>query len=447
MKSIRQRLYVYLATSLSLTWLLLALSAVFILREFIVRETDEQMKREALELQVLLEEMVDILPYTRFGEGPGDLTHNIDIGGGALQIYRKGHLVAQTTDSPSIPIPSKQGITDPIIDGVRWRILSHYDKDYDSWLVLGKPYRQIEDAVLSLVPRYIWPILIALPLILLSILVSVKSGLRTLDRVTKEIESRNPSATAPIVIDSPPDEVLPLISSLNTLLARLDDALSSERRFTDNAAHELRTPLAALKTETQFALRNAQHPETVKALQRIHTRVDTASHLISQLLELTRISATKAKNDFSDVNLHRLSLACIYDLADQAMDKDIDIKINDDDERCVYGQQALLSVLIRNLLDNAIKYSPEGGRIQISIENASDGVMLAVSDNGLGISDELIDKIFDPFFREPGTAVAGSGLGMSIVKRITDLHSADISVANLPDAGGGLKVSVVFPSR
>ncbi len=441
MISIRRKLYVYLTTSLCIIWLLLIVSAIFVFQNFIIKQFDAELENDAIKSQGFLREIVDILPHTRFSEGPDSKTHEFTFPS-VIKAYRKGYLVAQSTNAPDFPKRFIPGYTSTIIDGEKWRVLYRHDKQYDSWFIIAKPYSAIDDEIYSLLPKIIWPIIVALPLILFCIFISVKSGLATLNKVAKEIHNRTPDTINPITVESVPKEISPLILSLNDLLSRLDSALTSERRFTDNAAHELRTPLAALKTEVQVAILNAENKETIHALKRIHIRVDAATRLISQLLDLTRINANTVESKFTRVTLDNISMNAISDVADHALDKDIDIEINENHHFTILGQEGLLVVLVKNLLDNAIKYTPNGGKVKISIESGSEGPSLIISDTGPGIPENIKTRIFDPFYREAGNPVSGSGLGMSIVKRIADLHKAKVTLENLPE--GGLKVKVLF---
>lgn len=442
MKSIQAKLYTYLITSLFLTWLLLVISATYIVREFIIENVDDQLRSTVVELQFVLKQLVDVLPHTKFETGEPDFTHIFDIHG-SFQVYRRGYLVAQSKDSPTFPIPQTHGIVNVEVSGETWRTISHYDAEYESLVIIGTPFKRIRSNLLSLLPRFIWPVLIVLPLILISVILSVRSGLSTLKTVIREIEHRNPSTISPICIDSSPTEITPLVSSLNQLLSRLDDALSSERRFTDHAAHELRTPLAALKTELQVAMRAAKDDETQESIERIQVRVDAATHLVNQLLELTRVNASSRQIERSQVDLNQVALSAILEMADFALDKDIDIEFVEEKDCHMYGKESLLFVLAKNLVDNAIKYSSTGGHVVVSVERTDDKFQLSIIDDGPGIPVEIQSRVFDPFYRKPGSAVGGTGLGMSIVKKIAELHHATITLENA-SLDGGLAVTVTF---
>ncbi|TQV78171.1 hypothetical protein FKG94_13960 [Exilibacterium tricleocarpae] len=441
MNSIRQRLYVYLTVSLFLVWLVLLVSAIVVSRHFVIQQFDARLKETSGQVRILSREIIDVLQYTRFG-GPDDITHEL-VNPTPMQIYRHGILVIQSRGAPSFPFPAGTGFKDVVIDGEQWRALYEYDSDYDTWVINGQRLSELHEPLYTFVFEIIWPIFVALPVVFLCIYVSVRSGTALFKNVTQEIQSRAHDKLDLIATDTVPLEIKPLIVALNDLLVRLDSALTSERRFTDNAAHELRTPLAALKTEVQVARRGARSEETVEMLDRILVRVKSAAHLVTQLLDLSRVNPNAVESRFHRTNLQHIVIDVLSEMADCALDRNIDLSIGDDGHHFIVGQDGLLSVLVRNLVDNAIKYTPSGGRVSVQVADCDDGVALVVADSGPGISDEVRESIYDPFFRGPKTQVAGSGLGMSIVKRIADLHKATVTLTNLKSSEG-FEVRIIF---
>jgi two-component system sensor histidine kinase QseC len=282
-------------------------------------------------------------------------------------------------------------------------------------------------------------------LLALIIWTGVGRGLGPLKKVAGEIAQRSPSQLQPLAVRDTPEEIRPLADSLNRLLGRLDEALESERRFTANAAHELRTPLAGLKTQAQVALRATGEPQRIQMLNKILEGVDRATHLVGQMLTLARLDPDAAAVQYGPVDLVQTAVAVVAERAPSALEKNIEIELTEDSRGTVNGDAAALAILIRNLADNAIRYTPSGGRVEVSVATRVEGVTLTVTDNGPGIPELERARVFERFYRAPGSGGQGCGLGLSIAQRIAELHGASIELA-APVTGSGLRVTVRFPA-
>ena len=210
-----------------------------------------------------------------------------------------------------------------------------------------------------------------------------------------------------------------------------------------DAAHELRTPLAAIKTQSQVTLMSSTVREYKVGLKKIIKQVDRATHVVEQLLTLSRLGERKSLADSECMNLTSVAAETLAQLAPLAIDKKIDIELDAPKAVKIEGSEILICVLIRNLVANAIQYTPESGRIVVVLAENDGEVVLSVRDTGPGVSEELRGKVFERFYRVSGNKTTGSGLGLTIVKRIADLHSAKIELA-APDNGVGLLVTVIF---
>jgi two-component system OmpR family sensor kinase len=239
-----------------------------------------------------------------------------------------------------------------------------------------------------------------------------------------------------------PDELRPLVASLNGLLARLSDALAAQRRFTADAAHELRTPLAALKLQLDFARREGA-ANGAASFDDLAAGVERASHVVEQLLTLARIEPEAFAERRTECDLAAIARDAIVSRAALAGAKSIDLGLARDASAKVLGDPATLAILLSNLLDNAIRYTPSGGRVDVAIDADDTGADLVVADTGPGIPPEDRDRVFDRFYRAANDE-SGSGLGLSIVKRIADAHHAAITL-DAPAHGTGLVVRVHFP--
>lgn len=287
------------------------------------------------------------------------------------------------------------------------------------------------------------------PILGLLIWFIIGRGLKALSRVGKEVSDRAAHYLEPFDLQSIPREMSPLIDELNKLFLRLHQGLEREKAFSANAAHELRTPLAAIKTQAQVAGKMVDETQRKKALRNLIASVDRCTHVVQQLLILSRLVPDATLQDVSKLNLSNLTAEVIAELAPAAIRKQIDIElITGSTQIFLEGNATALSILIRNLVDNAIRYTPEHGVITVHL-NQSIGqrhLILRVTDNGPGISPELRSQVFERFYRVLGNQSSGSGLGLAIVQQIASLHCAKV-ILETPSSGQGLEVIIHFPGH
>jgi two-component system sensor histidine kinase QseC len=366
----------------------------------------------------------------------------------AFQIWEKGQrLLLHSASAPNVPLsPQRDGFSDNDIAGERWRVFSAWDERQHFLVQVGERREARDELVLTIAKHLLQPLLITLPLLGLLIWFGVARGLRPLQALVGQVVARRPDNLAPLEVVAAPVEVGPLVEGLNQLFDRVRVSLESERRFTADAAHELRTPLAAIKTQAQVARAATAEVERRHALDNVLVGCDRAAHLVEQLLTLARLEpGSAALKQPERCDLYALARAAVAALAPAAVDKDIDLQLAEADALHVSGEPALLAILLRNLIDNAIRYSPRHSVVQVRVANAGNGAELTVIDQGPGIPAESRALVWERFYRVLGTGEAGSGLGLSIAKRIADLHGATIALSE-GDAGRGLRVSVIFPA-
>lgn len=365
----------------------------------------------------------------------------------AFQVWdRSAALRWRSANAPQAHLSAQdEGFSDATIDGERWRIFSRWDESGRYVVQVGERFELRDELAQSVASHLLHPLAVALPVLAILIWLSVNAGLLPLGAVARQVQRRAPDNLAPLGEQAVPREVSPLVQALNALFARLRASFEQERRFTADAAHELRTPLAGVKTQAQVALAASSGEERRRALSNVVLGVDRATHLVEQLLVLARLDPQAALPGAMPVALHELAAACIAEQAQAAADKGVDLALESADEAVVLGDQTLLSVLLRNLLDNAIRYSPAASEVEVSITPAHGVVTLRVTDNGPGIPHGERDRVFDRFYRVIGSAGEGSGLGLSIVKRIADLHHATLRLSQ-GSGGRGLAVEVSFPA-
>ncbi len=286
--------------------------------------------------------------------------------------------------------------------------------------------------------RLIAPALFGLPLLGAWVWLATRRALRPLDAVAAQIATRQPERLHALAPASAPEEIRPLVQAINDLFGRVEKALESERRFTADAAHELRTPLAALATQAQVALRARDTEERQHAIDQLIAGSRRATRLVDQLLTLARLDPDSSR-PADAVMLDRLAEEVCAAHGGQALLKDIALEL-DAQPATITGNADMLRVLLRNLIDNALRYTPPGGRVTVVVEPGR----LSVTDSGPGIPAGERNKVFDRFHRLAGQDTEGSGLGLSIVARIAEMHGAAITLDG-DDHGSGLRVAVSFP--
>lgn len=364
----------------------------------------------------------------------------------ATNIWFDKRPVLVGSQAPQFPAPVRDGfLTWAVEDGPDpsvWRVLYRYDQDLDIWLAVGfdKAYAANLGGVTVL--RAISPLLVILPITVAVLLWGVQRGLRPLDQLANTIEARNPQLLDPIDTAGVPVEITPVVVALNGLLDRLERALASESRFTANAAHELQTPLAAIKAEVQRYQRQAVDAGSHDMLERIAARVSRATTTVTQLLTLARLDPEQEFRR-EPVNLNHLVIDAVAEEGVLAMDRGLDVRVPEGPELLVQGHPEWLKILVRNLVANAFKYSPVGGLVEISLEHMSGVCRLRVANDCDPISEAQRQRLTDRFYSQPGHSTAGVGLGLSIVARIAELHGAGLRLAALHD-GHGFVVEVDF---
>jgi two-component system OmpR family sensor kinase len=298
----------------------------------------------------------------------------------------------------------------------------------------------------TLALRTVGPILWMAPLLMLVAWWVVSASLRPVDRLRAQVAQRQADDLAVMAEDGLPDEIAPLVHELNLLFSRLRSAFEAQQHFVADAAHELRSPLAALRLQVQGLQRARDEATRAVALERLLAGIDRSTHLVEQLLLLARQQASASIGlSGQTVELSRLAEGCLSDAAAQAQQKGIDLGLTEAQAGSVFGQVDALRILLRNLLDNAIRYTPAGGRVDVAVTMDCERAVLSVEDSGPGIGLADRPRVLDRFYRVQGAAEGGSGLGLAIVAAIAEAHHAELQLGDSPNLGG-LQVCVVFPA-
>jgi two-component system OmpR family sensor kinase len=345
---------------------------------------------------------------------------------------------------PEAPLPPVTELGYSTVEGPggRWRV---YATAIGGEVIqVGQPEKVRGDLAFQAAVRTLMPLAVLLPLLALLVWRIVGRGLLPLRRLATAAAARTPAALEPFAEAEVPVEALPLVRSLNDLLARLRAAMAAQRAFVADAAHELRTPLAALKLQLQLAERAPEGEARAAALAELSAGLERGTHLVQQLLTLARLDPGAGPAPAgTPVSLADLVRQAVADHALLAEAKRVDLGAGHVEEGAVVaGDAAALRTLLANLVDNAIRHTPAGGRIDLSATRAAGAPMLEVMDSGPGIPEAERERVFGRFVRLAGSGEGGSGLGLSIVQAIAERHGASVTLSDTP--GGGLTVRVSF---
>jgi two-component system sensor histidine kinase QseC len=368
----------------------------------------------------------------------------------AFQVWHEGRLAMRSSNAPATPMAGHaRGFETLKLGDKRWRVFAARGAKRDVLVYVGEQLDSRASIMAGLLRGLLAPMLLALPLMALLLWWAVQRGLLPLRRIGAAIARREPHALQPLAADlggaALPSELTPLVDELNSLFERIAALMESERRFTADAAHELRTPIAAIRAQAQVA-QGAGRDEAGRqhALAATLAACDRATRLVEQLLTLARLESS-ADGPGEPVNLAHVARDVLAELAPAALARRQSIELEAPVAVPVRGSATLLSVLVRNLADNALRYSPDGARVVVSGGAVQGQPVLTVEDSGAGLDEAQQQRLGERFFRVLGTAAAGSGLGWSIVRRIAAVHRAVVGTGRSA-ALGGLSVRVAFPA-
>lgn len=361
-----------------------------------------------------------------------------------FQVWEGGSLRVHSVNAPDDMLsPQHDGFSNRAIAGERWRIFSSRDPARNVVIQVGERYHVREELARDVALNVLHPMLYVLPVLGLLLWGAITRGLKPLNDLAAAVAGRNADNLAPLHFDPVPEEAVPLVNALNRLFGRIEQSVAGERRFTSDAAHELRTPVAAIKAQVQVAQTAVDEAERRRALSQAVAACGRAAHLVDQLLVLARLDQ-RAEVAFTTVDLHAIAMRALGLCAPYAAKRGIEIELRPGTTARVEGNEALLEVLVRNLVDNAIRYSPTGTHVEVEVAVDDAATMLSIVDEGAGIPEPQRLHVFERFYRGMGNPEPGSGLGLSIVRQIADLHGATVALQS-GTAGRGLKVTVTFP--
>jgi two-component system sensor histidine kinase QseC len=365
----------------------------------------------------------------------------------AFQVFHEGRLALRSSNAPAEPMlafegRAADGFKTIVIGGTAWRVFATHGRERDVQVFVGEQVASRNSILWAVLRSSLGPMLFAAPLLALAAWWAVRRGVAPLRLLGRTLAQRSPNTLQPIAANGAPSEMTPMLDALNGLFRRIDELLDSERRFTADAAHELRTPIAGIRAQAEVALGATADSERTHALHATLQGCDRATRLVEQLLTLSRLEAG-AEHALVDVDLAMLARQVVAEVAPLALSKQQIVEVDAGTPCTVQGDATLLAVMIRNLVDNAIRYSPSAAIVKIMVSNEQGAVRLSVEDSGPGMSSADMARIGERFFRVVGSGQDGSGLGWSIARRIAAVHRAVVRVAK-SDLLGGLSVEVGF---
>ncbi len=309
-----------------------------------------------------------------------------------------------------------------------WRIFWLTSADKNFTIAVGQELEFRDDAALELVEETLLPWLVGLSVLLLAVIWMVSRELRPLRRIADELSERDSDNLHPLSLSGQASEILPLIKAINTQFSRIEQMLQRERGFISDSAHELRSPLTALKVQLEVAqLADDDAAARHQALQKLNQGIDRSTRLVEQLLALSRLDSAAAAANDEPLDWPALVNAAVNEQLPAAEEKKINIKTSTDGSApTTCGQPLLWALLLRNLLDNAVRYSPEGAQISIELKDET----LSVTNSNTVVAAEYLPRLKERFFRPAGQKSTGSGLGLSIVERIAELHRCRVALTN-----------------
>jgi two-component system, OmpR family, sensor kinase len=440
--SVRRQLLVLLLTAVSVAWLVAATVSFRDARHEVAEVLDAHLAQTASLISVQRDGDED--------EDEVDTEH-------APVLHRYGRRVMfqvwknETTlglhsqQAPDTPLSTvKDGFSDAIIAGTRWRVFSTWDIRNRVLVQVAEQNYERDELATAVARNFVVPLAITLPILGLVTWGAVGRAMQSLTHVNQQVASRAADNLTPVDVADAPSEIGALVTSLNQLFGRVQGLIEQERRFTADAAHELRTPLAGIRAQAQVARTAASDAQRSHALDGVIDGCDRATHAVEQMLTLARLAPDAVSFQPTPVQLGTVLKTTIADLAPAAVAKDIEIALTDGTEALVSGDAGLLGILFRNVIDNAIRYSPSGTHVDVHVQVTPSDARVTVTDAGPGLSLEQLATVGRRFYRAPGTQPPGSGLGLSIVQRIVDLHRGTMQLDTSPK-GRGLQVTVALP--
>jgi two-component system OmpR family sensor kinase/two-component system sensor histidine kinase QseC len=342
---------------------------------------------------------------------------------------------------PGLPRSAVLGFADLDVDGRRWRVFGTTARG--RVIQVAQPLSVRHELAAAAAWRSVVPLLVAAPLVALAVWWLVGLSLAPLRDLVAAVRDRDAESLTPLPLGGLPSELLPLGGALNALLARLRAAFDAQRSFVADAAHELRSPLTALKLQLERVRRAPDDRRRAQAVDELAAGTERLQRLVEQLLALARAEPGGAEAALADTDVVEAVRQAMADTIAPAAAAGVELELEAPAPQFAHADAAALRILARNLADNAVRYAGRGGRVRVTVAGDAANVAVHVDDSGPGIPAAERARVFDRFYRPPGNDATGSGLGLAIVRAIAHRHGAEVRLGDSPL--GGLRVDVTLP--
>ena len=418
MASIRSKIVFTLVSALVVAGLVASWATYYSTRSEFSAIFDSQLKHTAME--IVESGAIDISRITLVGQSP-----QLNL---FVQIYdAHENRIYMSQHRTPLPVAEVVGFSDVKLEsGEEWR---QYASTVGTRIIqVAQPMDVRDKLAVSAAMRIVQPMLVLIPFLAIAIWFVIVQSLQPLNRTARAVSMRSPSSLEPIEIKNLPYELKSLVGAINNLLRRLSESLNAQQRFASDAAHELRTPLAAIKLQAQL-LSRCKPEDKAKYAARLQQGVARATRLVEQLLTIARLDPENADKPMSEVDLAAVASSAVEELSQSARDKAITLTARAE-PLTMMGMPDAIHLMVVNLADNAIRYTPENGRIEIGVKQKGNDAVITVTDDGPGIAPEERERVFERFYRALGTKVSGTGLGLAIVSRIVAMHNGTIRITD-----------------
>lgn len=356
----------------------------------------------------------------------------------------RGGLVLQSAEIPALTFDPGAAHFHSVLHGQRrWRVFQRWDAQQHYWIQVAAPLDERDELMRKMLGPALLALLGLLVLVPPIVFVGLRTGLRPLRRLARTLPTRTSPLIPVLTDDRVPAELAPFTQAIDQLVARLGASLEREQRFTADAAHELRHPLATLRLELDLAGRNDDAAVRALHLQRAHDALDRMQRLVTQLLTLARIENLTELDEVGPLRLVAVAEEALRAVSERAGARSIALSLDNDGNDLVHGSRELLAIVVQNLLDNALRHTPERGQVNVRVGGHAERVMLEVDDSGAGFPVTDPAQLGERFHRPEGSIGEGSGLGLSIAQAIATLHHGQLVFGSSPL--GGARVSLILP--
>ena len=439
--SIRKRLLFYISISVIFLSLIVGSLSLYSAYEETGEIYDAQLAHSAkILLQLTEHEVGEHKRYEiELGTERPDLAHRYE-NKLTFRIWKDNLIVTKSHRAESFgDFTAPPGFSNQVLSDEKWRFFVFLDPQTNITIEVAEKMEVRRELIFKILASFWGPLFFFIPILLIIVWCVVSISLKPVITLSKRVDIRDSNDLTAIETDSVPLEIHPLIVAMNNVLERIQSSFTREQQFTDNAAHELRTPLAAMKTQTQVLIKKASHiPECSEGLDNLHKSIDRASRMVEQLLSFSRLQSGILEMDTVDLSL--ICKTIVDDLLPLATKKGITLNSEQTPNIPVSGNRHALEIVVKNLLDNAIKFSPEGSTVTVDLHSNNQKAVLTISDQGIGIPASERERVFERFYRVHKSKYQGSGLGLPMVHWVCDVHGADLALSeNTPS---GLSVAI-----